>query len=84
MTTTDFFDTRTKTDRLIDWAMKQNFIKTSDVYRLAPANGWGNRAVRNLQDYAEHNPDKIRRLTDKERERHFTNAVKEGVWLVIK
>lgn len=84
----DLFDKRTRKQRVIDWALQQKYIKTSTVYSSAPKNGWGNRAVRNLQDYAEHHPDKIRRLSNKEIKDHFGivfyEANTEGIWMVVK
>ena len=79
--TKDFFDKRSKKQRAIDWALSQKYIKTSDVYRYGTQN-FHNRAVRDIQDFAEKNPDKIRRLTDDEVSRSFGN-IGEGVWVVL-
>lgn len=75
----DLFDRRTAKEKVIDWVLGQRYVRTSDVMKAAIQNHWGNRAVRNIQDFAQHHSDKIRRLTQEEKERLFGNLT-EDIW----
>lgn len=80
---TDLFNKRTDKQLVIDWVFSRRYTKTSDVILEAARRGWPvNRVVRNVQDFAQRNPDKIRRMSDDEVIRYFGN-IKEGVWEIL-
>ena len=81
--TKDLFDKRSDRQKLIDWVLGRKYVKTSEVIAESFNRGWPvNRAVRNVQDYAQKHQDKVHRLTEAEVDRMF--GIHEGVWEIIK